>query len=1595
MVNILNILNKLSAANIYIYVENGKLKTKADESALTPEIIYLIRSNRNELLKYLSATLAAERIHHQQILPRKGREGLLSFAQQGLWLLDQIRGDSAHYNISGSLRLIGELSTKALNQAFSTIIERHESLRTCFVKGNDSQPAQLIQTTVPFLVPLVDLSELGEDERQLQLSELVATESSRVFDLSSDLMLRAQLIGMAINEHVLLVTMHHIASDGWSMSVLINEFSLLYSAYVQGEENPLTPLEVQYADYAHWQRNWLQGEVLDNQLDYWTTQLGDLPTVHSLPLDHPRPSVQNFVGNIFISRIGSEVSDALGDVCLSNGATLFMGLHAAFSVLLSRYSNETDIVMGTSIANREQAEVAGLIGFFVNMLVLRSDLSENPSFITLLNQSKAMLLDAYAHQQVPFEQIVEHLQPERSSSHSPLFQVMLVLHNNEEGTLELPGLTISSVDRAGVGVANYDLTLHVTESAEGLQLGWEYNTDLFEARTIARMATHFELLLTSLLRMPNENVFKAEMLSVQERHQLLVEWNDIEADYPKDKCIHELFEMQVAKSPESVALVFEDEELTYQELNSKANQLAHYLIEQGVGPDILVGICVERSLEMVIGLLGILKAGGAYVPLDPGYPVDRLSYMLEDSGVSILVTQLSLFVDLPITDQQVVCVDGEAFFTDQPIDNLDVKELKLNSGHLAYVIYTSGTTGLPKGTLIEHHSVISLLVSNTYVPLSTSTKMLQGASLSFDAATFEIWAPLLNGGQIAIWANTYVSTIQLGDFINEQAVNTAWMTSGLFDKFVSTYAEQLPSLKYLLVGGDVVNGRSVELMKERNEGIQIINGYGPTENTTFTCCYAIPEESDDVKSIPIGRPIGNRRVYIVDKSGNPSAIGLVGELYVGGAGVARGYLNHPKLTEEKFILDPFCDDLVARLYKTGDLGCWNEDGTISYLGRNDHQVKIRGFRIELGEIENHLRRQEDVNDALVMAFGDGGDRQLVAYITSSTNPTVSIRSSLRASLPEYMIPSQFMMLESFPLTPNGKIDRKALPKPDGSGLIRREYEPPQSEIERLLCEVWEELLKVEQVGVTDNFFELGGSSLMAIDVTVRFNEKAKLRMELADLFKHQTPRELSDFLVQLKAGSLLEELLPISQESYPLSFEQEGVWVQYVFGKGANYNMPAIIQVKDSLNLPALQSAVTMLEKKHDLLRTRYIQFGGEARQLIHTEPAILVECIHFQNDDEWKDRVLDDIQRKTQIAMDIESGKSFEIYCYPSESNEVVVFINVSHIAVDGKSYEGLIQELLDTYESFIECKDVKFEKNHLQYKDYAVYQRRQFKDIFHEQELFWEKELSKIININGLKLDKNKSLNGDYSPSSFEFSIDKDEHVKLTDFAKKNGCTKFALMMSMYSLLMSIHNEEEIVCIGTDYGGRNVAGTENMFGLFVNQLPVVTVTSCDDYLLDGLLSGINATTNSLANSQVPFSLLVKKSSGNQSGHTTPIFQSKLSYQDFSRQTSAESGLHSNDKYRIVDVDAAQAKWPLMLTVSSRSDSTFGLWSFDESVLENETINRLTIWFKEIVRLVLDESNVRIVDLKQNLKALEIKRARTVSKKFNVKRRFRDANEI
>ncbi|MGC4097998.1 MAG: amino acid adenylation domain-containing protein [Nitrospira sp.] len=1039
----------------------------------------------------------------------------LSFAQQRLWMLAQLEPGSPAYNIPIALKVVGALDVPALEKSFNEVVRRHEVLRTTFVTV-EGQPMQVTAPMVEIPLRVIDLEHLPPDEREGTALRLATAEAHRPFELAYGPMLRTSLLRLKHDEHLLLVTLHHIVSDGWSAGILVREMTTLYEDYRAGRPSSLPELSIQYADFASWQRQWLRGPALQQQLAYWTEHLAKAPTVLSLPTDHPRHAGQHYRGASQTFTVPLPTMMGLYQVGRQAQATLFMTVTAAFTVLLARYSQQNDICIGTPIANRTRAELEPLIGFFINTLVLRTQVNDRQPFSVLLEQVRTTALQAYAHQDVPFEHLVEVLNPERHLSHTPLFQVMLALQNAPMDELQLPGLTLSPVSIDNT-TAKFDLMLSLAEMKGELAGSIEYNADVFDAATIERLITHYLRLLEAIVENPATPVGELAMLNMAERQQLLVEWNATATNYPALQTIQELFEEQVEQSPDAVAVMYEDEQLTYRELNARANQLARHLRAIGIGADMLVGLCMDRSLAMIVGLLGILKAGGGYVPLDPTYPPERLAYMLADSQSCVLLTQAAFRHLFTVTAIPIVGLDTEwAMMATYSSDNLAHQTLP---SHLAYVIYTSGSTGQPKGVEVTHQNVIRLVKNTNYFEWNKKHRILQFAPLAFDASTFEIWGALLNTSCLVMAPPGRSSVEQLGIIITTKQVDVTWLTAALFNHMVEHQLPALTSRRQILAGGEALSASHVRQFLEANSGTMLTNGYGPTECTTFACCHPISSLSQAIASVPIGKPIANTQIYILDSNLEPVPVGVMGELYIAGAGLARGYLRRPALTAERFIPNPFSAKPGGRIYKSGDLGRFLPDGNIEFMGRLDHQVKIRGFRIELGEIEAKLRAVPGVQEAVVLAREDQpNNKLLVAYIVLASAPSQPIptahglRQFLSEQLPEYMVPATFLFLAALPQTANGKIDRTSLPAPDFSAQLRDQYATPRTMMEARLAEVWAEVLDVQRVGIHDNFFDLGGHSLLAVQLMSRIRKTIGGSLPLLGIFQAPTVAHLAQLL---------------------------------------------------------------------------------------------------------------------------------------------------------------------------------------------------------------------------------------------------------------------------------------------------------------------------------------------------------------------------------------------------------------------------------------------------------------------------------------------------
>ena len=1043
---------------------------------------------------------------------------ILSFAQQRMWFFYQIEPDKPFYNNSIALSFSGFLDITNLELSLKALVQRHETLRTNFnvVAG---QPVQVIAQIQAINLSLVDLQDLAADRQSIEVKQLIKAEAQIPFKLSTDTLWRTKLLKLDKESHILIITIHHIISDGWSMGVLVNDLTSFYRAFCNQTAPALPTLTVQYADFAEWQHQWLQGDRLAAQLDYWKQQLDGALPILELPSDRPRPSTQTYRGAVATFQCDRPLTQQLEKLSQRSGVTLFMTLLTAFAVLLHRYSGQQDLVIGSPIANRNRVEIENLIGFFANTLPLRIKVDNNPTFEHLLTQVQAITLDAYSHQDLPFDLLVEELKTERHLSHNPIVQVMFALQNSPLPSIKLPNLEISQIVSFDSGSVRFDLEMHLWESPDGLRGDVVYSTDLFNASTIQGLIGHFKTLLGGIVSNPQQRVAELPILTTAERQKILIEWQQTQTEYPRDKTIAQLFEMQVEKNPEAIAVIYEDQQISYKELNQKANQLAHHLHKLGVEPNTFVGICIDRSIEMIIGLVAILKAGGAYVPIDANYPPERIDYMLADAQVKYLLTQQSLGSKFSDSQTQVIYLDRQWEAIAQGSKDNPFSQTKAKN--TAYVIYTSGSTGEPKGVVVPNLAVNRLVLNTDYIQLSSSDRIAQASNVSFDAATFEIWGALLNGAKlIGIHKEVILSPQKLANHIKQHQITTLFLTTALFNQIAKQVPDAFSLLRNLLFGGEASDPKVVREVLAQGCPTRLLHVYGPTENTTFSSWYLVESVDEGTTTIPIGRSIANSQMYILDPHIQAVPVGILGEIYVAGAGLASGYLNRPELTTEKFINHSFTELQSIRLYKTGDLGKYLPDGNIEILGRSDFQVKIRGFRIELGEIETALRLQEDVRETIVIACDDErGSKQLVAYVVPKTESLTSkyLRNFLKEKLPDYMVPAFFVFLDNLPLTPNGKVDRRALPTPQadtGADILGENWESavPTNADETLIANIWMQVLGLERVGIHDNFFDIGGNSLLVIQVHNQLQQMLNRDISIVDLFRYTTIKALAEYL---------------------------------------------------------------------------------------------------------------------------------------------------------------------------------------------------------------------------------------------------------------------------------------------------------------------------------------------------------------------------------------------------------------------------------------------------------------------------------------------------
>ncbi|HLG64403.1 MAG TPA: amino acid adenylation domain-containing protein [Ktedonosporobacter sp.] len=1538
----------------------------------------------NILFKYPTIAALAEQVELARknqseagfsVLEVRTRPALLplSLAQQGLWVLHQLDPQSPFYNIPVVLSIRGPLQREALERSLTEIVRRHEALRTT-IDEVDGQPVQHIHPPsvwAQFIASasfgasdaFIDLQSLPVEQREEKVQQLAKAEAMQPFDLSQGPLIRGKLLCLAPTEHVLILTAHHIVFDGWSKDVFLRELGVLYEAFSQEQGSPLSELPLQYADYTLWQREWSQEQAFTEQITYWRQQLAGATTTLSLPTDRPRPPVQTFRGAAERFSIDASLVAALKELSRREGVTLFMTLLAAFNMLLARYSGQNDVLVGSPTANRSQLELEDLVGFFVNTLVLRTDLSGNPSFRTLLQRVREMTLAAYDHQDLPFDRLVQELKVERSSNSNPLFQAAFVLQNILASVRPLTNLEMSSLE-VDSGTAKFDVMLELTEIDGGMRGKIEYSTDLFDAGTIKRMVGHLQTLLHAIVADPEQSIMQYPLLPPAEEQTVVHDWNATQTPFPQDRCVHELFEEQVRVRPDAIALACEERALSYRALDQRVNGLAWQLRELGVGPEVPVGICMERSLELVVALLAILKAGGIYVPLDPGYPRERLAFMIADARITILLTQRHLYDRLSAEGLAIYSVDNLEE-EDEDDDVVFTPPEGLSATNLAYIIYTSGSTGTPKGVCVTHANIARLVKEANFAAFAPQEVFLQSAPVSFDASTLELWGSLLNGARLVVFPSYTSSLNELQRAIEQYCITVLWITSGLFSQMVEYHLESLQTVKYVITGGDIVSVPHAKKILAQRGGCTLVNGYGPTENTTFTSCYFMTQEEQVGNSVSIGSPVANTQVYILDAYMQPVPIGVPGELYTGGKGLARGYLHQPALTAEKFIPDPF-GAAGERLYRTGDLARYRPDGTIEFLGRIDYQVKVSGFRIELGEIETVLGQHPAVREVVVIVREDQpGTKRLVAYIVSEQQEFVAgdhLKTWLRERLPQYMMPTVFVVLEQLPLSPNGKVDRRALPMPEHDRIeLAASYVAPRTAIEEIMAGIWCQVLNLDRVSVFDNFFAIGGYSLLAIKVLAHLYKALEVDLPLHAIFEYPTLAALAE-QAEIARWSQEKSSLPALNERsrpalLPLSLAQQRLWFLHQLDpESPFYNIPMALRIRGWLDVEALERSLAEIVRRHETLRTTIDEIEGQPVQFIHPAfvgagfiaPVIDIQHLPVEQREEQAQRI---VNAEAMLPFDLSQGPLIRSKLLCLTPTEYVLVLTVHHIVFDGWSKDVFERELISLYGSFSQEQISSLPELRLQYADYTLWQREWLQtEMLERQMTYWRQQLAGATTVLNLPTDRPRPPIQTFRGAVEHFTIDPSLSVALSELSRREGVTLFMTLLAAFNVLLARYSGQSDVLLGSPTANRRHLELEELMGFFVNTLVLRTDLSGNPSFRTLLQRVREMTLTAYAHQDLPFERLVEAVQPERSLSYNPLFQVAFALWISSSAPIPITGIALEP----FPIEGGTAKQDMMVDMLQTATGLQMRWEYSVDLFDATTIRRMAAHFQTLLHAIV-----------------------------------------
>jgi amino acid adenylation domain-containing protein len=1508
-----------------------------------------------------------------------------SFAQQRLWFLDQFDPGQSVYNMGFAVRIESPLDVGAMEKSLNELVKRHESLRTTFT-NIDGEPVQTVARQLDLTLKVVDLTGADEAGRENEAIKLVEATAAEPFDLATGPLLRSLLAQLGEATHILSFVMHHIISDGWSMGVFLRELGTFYQGFVNGRPVVLDELPIQYADYASWQRDWLQGRRLTEQVDYWRDHLLNAPPTLDLGSDRLRPSLQTFKGARLHSELPATLLAELRNLSRREGVTLFMTLLSAFDVLMSKFSGQADIVVGTPIAGRNRTELEGIIGYFANTLPLRVDLTGNPSFNNLLKRVREVALGAYAHQDVPFDKLVEELQPDRSLSHSPLFQVIFALENTPQ-TQTFPGLDVTwmNIDR---GTSRSDLSLFASEQEDCLSCMWEFSTDLFDHQTIEQIISSFETLLQNVVSDSATPIGYLDIWSEQERRELVTKWNSTELESSASETMHARFETQTNLTPNAVAVACNDRKLTFGELNSRANQLAHRLQQCGVSVETPVGVFLDRSVETIVALLGILKSGGCYVPIDPAYPAARVAFMLVDSEVPVLLTESKLLSSLPSLPTQTICLDDWSEFERESAEN---PTSSVTAENLAYIIYTSGSTGTPKGVEVTHRTVVHLLdATKEQLGFRAGDVWTVVHSYAFDFSVWEIWGCLLQGGTLVVVPLEVVqSPPELFDLLCREGVTVLNQTPSALRELLSVREQARRSdadwnLRVIVCGGDALDQElAIELEKL---DVPIWNFYGPTESTVWTTCTEVTqtsvcdssqkvqmrtEEQTEVRStVSIGEPIRGLQVYLLDQYLQPVPAGVPGELLIGGAGLARGYSRRSALTAEKFIPDLFGYDRGDRLYRTGDLARHRRDGSIEFIGRIDNQVKLRGFRVELGEIESALTQHSRVEQAVVIIREDQNqDRRLVAYVVSHNGETLSpseLRDHLRLTLPDYMVPAAFVGLAEIPLTPNKKVDRRALPAPDYSpdysngqaaGLAT-----PRTPVEELLVGIWSQVLRLPSVGIHDDFFALGGHSLLATQVISRIRQVLNIELPVRILFECLTIESMARRLDGMVESSVQAPPIVTVERSgkLPLSFAQQRLWFLDQLEPGNSfYNVGRALRLRGPLDIKALTAAINHIILRHESLRTAFeADEGNPYQRILNHAPSELPLIDLREFPVELRQEKADELAAgEVKQPFDLTKGPFLRTKLIRVDDDDHVLILTMHHIAADEWSLAILFRELSSLYNAFTKEKSSSLRELSTQYADYAAWQRQWLQGEDLEKLIsYWREQLDGAPTILNLPTDKPRPAVQSFRGAYEEFEMSRELLDRLKHLSRSEGVTLFMTCLAAYQLQLARFSGQSDLLIGTDVANRNRVETESLIGFFTNLVPLRARVS-DDLDFVSLLHQVRETTlEAYAHQDLPFEKLVEALRPERDPGRNPMVQVLLVMQN----PNVPIVLNELEVSRF-DLPLESSRFDLVLFLSEGESGLSGFWLYNPDLFEKETILRLSRNYEKLLEQVVTERTTQL----------------------------------